>query len=376
MVMSWGPLIHGHDQPKIREAIRRQVGAGATFGAPTEVEILLAEKIASLMPSIKRLRFVNSGTEATMSALRLARAFTDREIVVKFDGCYHGHVDSLLIRAGSGLLTHGVPSGSGISAAVTQTTRGLPFNDVEAFTRLMATEGEHVAAVILEPVPGNMGVIPPAHDFIDAVRNETLRYGSLLIFDEVITGFRVGLGGAQLLLGVTPDLTCLGKIIGGGLPVAAFGGRREVMDMLSPIGPVYQAGTLSGNPVGMAAGLAALTMLEECNYDALGGKAARLAAAVLEAAHKADVAVAVNQFGSMLSPFFQIGPVENLETAQTSDAEAYARFFHGMLDAGVYLAPSQYETWMLSFAHSDGDLDHVVSALEPAMRRAKGLTWN
>ena len=367
LVMSWGPLLHGHAHPAIVEAVREASEAGTSFGAPTEVELLLAEKIRTHLPSIERLRFVSSGTEATMSALRLARAFTGRELVVKFDGCYHGHVDSLLIKAGSGALTHGEPTSAGIPSDATDRTRGLPYNDSSALADLMAREGEQVAAVIVEPVAGNMGTIPPATGFLQDLRSETHKYGALLIFDEVITGFRLGLGGAQRLFDIRPDLTCLGKIIGGGLPAAAFGGRQEIMELLSPLGPVYQAGTLSGNPLAMAAGHRSLEMAEAQDYVYIESLAQSLETGLNSLAASHGIQASVNRAQSMLSTFFASGPVTDLESAQTSDSTRYARFFHSMLDRGIYLPPSQFETWMLSFAHTQADVEEVLAAAEAAV---------
>ena len=367
LVMSWGPLILGHCRAEVVEAVREAAGRGVSFGAPTEIELLLGERIQKHVPTVELLRFVSSGTEATMSAVRLARAFTGRKMVIKFDGCYHGHVDALLIQAGSGALTHGRSTSAGIPEEVTSATRGLPYNDSEAFCRLMDEIGGDVAAVIVEPVAGNMGVVAPVPTFLETLRRETTRVGALLIFDEVITGFRVDLGGVQGITGIHPDLTCLGKIIGGGLPAAAFGGRREVMDLLSPIGPVYQAGTLSGNPVAMAAGLATLALLETSDYRRLERMAVQLEAQITADAHRTGVALSVNRYRSMLSPFFHRGPVTDLTSARGSDERAYARFFHHMLDRGVLLPPSQYETWMLSFAHTEHDLEQVVQAAGDAL---------
>jgi glutamate-1-semialdehyde 2,1-aminomutase len=302
-----------------------------------------------------------------MSAIRLARAFTERSIIVKFEGCYHGHVDALLIQAGSGALTHGRPTSAGIPTESTALTRGLPFNDLDAFTKLMDEIGDSVAAVIVEPVPGNMGVVPPKLGFLAALRSETTRHGALLIFDEVITGFRVGLAGVQGRENIVPDLTSLGKIIGGGLPAAAFGGRAEIMDMLSPTGPVYQAGTLSGNPVAMEAGLAQLELLKEADYGYLESLATNLTEGLTQAAADAGVELTVNRYGSMLSPFFQIGPVTDLESAKTSDTGRYGNFFHAMLDRGVYLPPSQFETWMLSFAHTPETIESIAAVASESL---------
>lgn len=369
LVMSWGPLLHGHAHPDIIRAIVKSASAGTTFGAPTEIEVQLAEAIRFAMPSIEMLRFVSSGTEATMSALRLARAFTGRSLIVKFDGCYHGHVDSLLIRAGSGALTHGEPTSAGISRDATDHTRGLPYNDISLFNELMAREGDQVAAVIVEPVAGNMGVIPPKPGFLEALREQTTRYGALLILDEVITGFRVAEGGAQALFGIRPDLTCLGKIIGGGLPAAAFGGRRDIMEQLSPLGPVYQAGTLSGNPVAMSAGLCSVQLAAAGDYAALESRARKLADGLQVAADRSGVRVQINRAQSMFSLFFSSEPIGDLVSGQAADARMYAQFFHAMLDRGIYLPPSQFETWMLSFAHTQDDVDEIIGAAAQAFEQ-------
>lgn len=369
LVMSWGPLIHGHANPDILQAVDSSSRSGTTFGAPTEVEVELAELVCVLMPGIEMVRFVSSGTEATMSAVRLARAYTGRDVLVKFDGGYHGHVDSLLIEAGSGALTHGIPTSAGISSESTQTTRGLPYNDVGALELLFGREGDQIAAVIVEPVAGNMGTIPPHEHFLGTLRWLCDKHQVLLIFDEVITGFRVALGGAQTLFGIRPDLTCLGKILGGGFSAAAFGGRREVMEMLSPLGPVYQAGTLSGNPVAMAAGLEALKLCRNGDYGRLTMLAGRLAAGLRDLAGAAGHDICINRCESMLSLFFTKGPVHDLTSAQESNVERYARFFHLMLEQGVYLPPSQFETWMLSFAHTEDDVARVLSAAGQAFQR-------
>jgi glutamate-1-semialdehyde 2,1-aminomutase len=372
MVMSWGPLLHGHAHPEIVAAIQAASAHGTTFGAPTEIELLLATRIRDAMPSVEMLRFVSSGTEATMSALRVARGFTGRDIVVKFDGCYHGHVDALLIKAGSGALTHGRPTSAGISASETDRTRGLPYNDSRAAMELFDTDGSSVAAVIVEPVAGNMGTVPPEPGFLETLRRLCDGSGALLIFDEVITGFRLAMGGAQALFDVKPDLTCLGKIVGGGLPAAAFGGRRDVMELLSPLGPVYQAGTLSGNPVAMAAGHCSLGLAQGEDYGKLSALAAQLHIGLTAAAERHGIEVSINREQSMLSIFFAPGPVRDLSSAQTVDAARYARFFHAMLDRGVYLPPSQFETWILSFAHSEDDVAKVVDAADDAFATVDG----
>ena len=367
LVMSWGPLLHGHAHPEIVKAVAQAARKGTSFGAPTEAEVRLGRAIKDAMPSLDLLRFVSSGTEATMSAIRLARAFTSRNLIVKFDGCYHGHVDALLIKAGSGALTHGEPTSAGISPDTTLHTWGLPYNDIDAFAALMEHEGDGIAAVIVEPVAGNMGTVPPAPGFLEALREKTESAGALLIFDEVITAFRLGMGGAQGEFGIVPDLTCLGKIIGGGLPAAAFGGRKDIMELLSPLGAVYQAGTLSGNPVAMAAGLCSLDLARRQDYGYIEGLALMLESGLLSAARRHGIAMQVNRSGSMLSPFLASGPVTDLVSAQRSDAEEYGRFFHAMLDEGVYLPPSQFETWMLSFAHTDDDVVKIVDAAGRAL---------
>lgn len=362
-VCSWGPLILGHAHPRIVRALRDAVGRGTTFGAPTELETRLAELIRRAMPSIQMIRFVNSGTEATMSALRLARAFTRREKILKFSGGYHGHSDGLLARAGSGLATLTIPDSAGIPAAFARQTLIAPYNDLSAVDDLFARHPGEIAAVIVEPVAANMGVIPPRPGFLQGLRKICDDGGSLLIFDEVITGFRVHFGGAQALYGVRPDLTCLGKIIGGGLPIGAYGGRRDLLEQMAPVGPVYQAGTLSGNPVAVAAGLATLKALEDpAVYADLEAKGAWLAGEVAAAARRLGVAVTVNRVGSLLTVFFTPGPVINLADAKKADTAAFARFFQGMLREGVYLPPSQFEAWFISTAHTAADLEVTGAA--------------
>jgi len=368
LVMSWGPLLHGHAHPQIVGAIEESSRRGTTFGAPTAVEVELALTIRALMPSLEMLRFTSSGTEATMSALRLARAFTGRRIIAKFDGCYHGHVDALLVKAGSGALTHGSPTSSGVPQEVAEATRSLRYNDLRQVEELMRAEAGGVAAIIVEPVAGNMGTVPPAPGFLQGLRRLTREHGALLIFDEVITGFRLGPGGAQGRYGIRPDMTCLGKIIGGGLPAAAFGGRRDIMQLLSPLGPVYQAGTLSGNPVAMAAGAASLRLAGGARYAQLEQLATALQGGLLDEASAAGVELTVNREGSMLSVFFGAGPVTDLDSAQACDTVRYAAFFRAMLESGIYLPPSQFETWMLSFAHTSADVEAVVSAAGAAFR--------
>ena len=364
-VCSWGPLILGHAHPAVVEAVRRAAERGTSYGAPTEAEADLAQLIVEAMPSIELLRFVNSGTEATMSALRLARAFTGRDKIVKFEGCYHGHADDLLVQAGSGVATLGLPDSPGVPASYAQETLVARFNDVPSVEALFDRQGDAIAAVIVEPVAGNMGVVPPQPGFLEALREITRRAGALLVFDEVIAGFRVAYGGAQSLYGVTPDLTCLGKIIGGGLPVGAYGGRREVMQMLAPNGPVYQAGTLSGNPLAMAAGVATLRELQPPGfYERLDALSAKLVESVARAAKSAGVSLWLNRVGSMRTPFFVDAPVTDYASARRSDTKLYARFFHAMLERGVYLAPSQFETVFISSAHTEREIADTVTAAE------------
>ena len=357
-VCSWGPLILGHRHPAIVEAIRRALERGTSFGMPTEGEIDLAEAICRAVPSIEMVRLVNSGTEATMSALRLARAFTGRDLTVKFEGCYHGHVDSLLVKAGSGVATLGIPDTVGVPKAFADTTIALPYNAVEPLAECFARLGDKIAAVIVEPVVGNMGCVPPAPGFLEALRDETARHGSLLIFDEVMTGFRVAFGGAQQLYGIRPDLTTLGKVIGGGLPVGAYGGRREVMSMVAPAGPVYQAGTLSGNPLAVAAGLAMLRFLEAHLevYAGMERHATHLAQAAPEG-------VTVNRVGSMFTFFFTPRRVTDYASAQSSDRARFGEFFRWMLERGCAFPPSQFEAAFLSAAHSDDDIERTVTAM-------------
>lgn len=364
-IASYGPLILGHAHPKVVEAIRRAAEKGSSFGGPTEGEVRLAETIAQAVPGIEKVRLVNSGTEATMSALRLARAATGRSMTVKFTGCYHGHVDALLIQAGSGAATLGVPSSPGVTAKQAEETLTAPYNDLEAVKALFDQYGEEIAAVIVEPVAGNMSVVPPLPGYLEGLREITRKHGALLIFDEVITGFRMSYGGAQALYGVTPDLTCLGKIIGGGLPVGAYGGPRELMDQMAPAGPVYQAGTLSGNPLCVAAGQATLDILKEGGddfYRALEEKAAWLNRHIKAEAERAGVALTVTQAGSLCGWFFKEGDVRDFETVATADTARYARFFRAMLQRGVNLAPSQFEAVFVSAAHTQDDLERTVSA--------------
>ncbi len=368
-VLSWGPLILGHAHSDVVATIQSRARLGTGFGTPTELETELARVIIDAVPSVEQLRLVSSGTEATMSALRLARAYTQREVIVKFDGCYHGHVDALLIKAGSGALTHGEPTSPGVPKAAAEATRTCPYNDLESLEALFEAEGEQIAAVILEPVAGNMGCVPPREGFLEGVRAITERFGSLLIFDEVMTGFRVAWGGAQTLYGVTPDLTCLGKVIGGGLPVGAFGGRSEIMELLSPQGAVYQAGTLSGNPLAVAAGHETLALLSEPGvYDRLSKHTEELSWGLLRAAENAGVPVYATRVGSMFTIFFSRDPVYDLTGASASNTERFGRFFVEMLRRGVYLAPSQFESAFLSTAHSEGEIEQTIAAAEESFR--------
>jgi glutamate-1-semialdehyde 2,1-aminomutase len=369
-VLSWGPLILGHCHKAVVDAVRQQAGLGMSYGAPTELETRMAELVCSAFLSIEKVRFVSSGTEATMSAIRLARAATNRQLIVKFEGCYHGHVDSLLVKAGSGLLTLGVPDSSGVPEGLASTTAVLPYNDTEYFEDFMNKRGVEVAAVIVEPVAGNMGVVLPREGFLETIRGQTKACGALLIFDEVITGFRFCFGGYQDLAGITPDLTCLGKILGGGMPAAAFGGRGDIMDLLSPTGPVYQAGTLSGNPLAMAAGLATLKTLKDLNpYERLGRALAAFTSVLEDQAYKKGIPLRINRAGPMAGMFFHEGPVENFEEVMASDAARYAKFFHAMLDEGVYLAPSAYEALFISTAHTPDIMEQASKAAVNAFAR-------
>ncbi|HSK48128.1 MAG TPA: glutamate-1-semialdehyde 2,1-aminomutase [Coriobacteriia bacterium] len=362
-VQIWGPMILGHGYGPVLDAVREQLERGTSFGAPTCVEIAAAEAVANAVPSVEMVRFVSSGTEATMSAIRLARGFTGREKFIKFDGNYHGHSDALLVAAGSGLLTLGIPSTPGVTAGAAGDTIVLPYNDLDSVREALEAQGEEVAAIILEPIAGNMGVVPPKAGFLQGLRDLCDKFGVVLIFDEVISGFRVALGGAQELYGVTPDLTTLGKIIGGGFPVGAFGGRREIMEQLAPTGPVYQAGTLSGNPVAMVAGLATIEALSQPGvYEELDRKGKKLADGLCRAAGNAAIHTHCNRVGSMSTMFFTHLEVSNWSTASTSDTERYAKFFRGMLDRGYWLAPSQFEACFVSLAHTDEEIDGFVEA--------------
>ena len=370
-VSSWGPLIFGHAHPCIVEAITRQAELGTSYGASTELEIELAEKVVNAVPSIDVVRMVNSGTEAVMSALRLARGITGRDKIVKFEGCYHGHSDSLLVKAGSGLASLGIPECPGIVSGLAEKTLNLPFNDTEQVRQLFAKEGNEIAALIVEPVAGNMGVIPPAPGFLEILREETKKAGSLLIFDEVITGFRVSLGGAQNLFGVIPDITCLGKIIGGGLPVGAYGGSKEVMDHISPVGSVYQAGTLSGNPLAMAAGNVMLDLLSEPRvYDLLEKKSKKLCDGLQKNVHELEISAQFTRVGSMFSMFFTDQIIKNFDSVKTCDTEFFKRYFNALLEEGVYIAPSQFEVGFMSAIHSDEEIDQTIAVSLKALKIA------
>ena len=367
-VMSWGPLIHGHAPRGLVKALAASARNGTSFGAPSPLEVDLGALVAKLMPSIERVRFVNSGTEATMSAIRVARAATGRERIIKFEGCYHGHADAFLVKAGSGALTLGAPTSPGVTKAAVADTLVAGYNDFASVRRLFDTHRGQISAVIVEPIAGNMGVVPPADGFLRALRDLCTAEKALLIFDEVISGFRAARGGAQQLAGVAPDLTCLGKIIGGGLPVGAYGGRADLMEMVSPAGPVYQAGTLSGNPLAMTAGLWCLGQLKPGTYPYLARLASRLASGLAEAAREAGVAVQINAVGSVLTPFFTDRPVRDFASATSANTEHYGRFFRGMLARGVYPPPSQFEAWFLSTAHTVKDVDKTIAAARGAMR--------
>jgi glutamate-1-semialdehyde 2,1-aminomutase len=368
-VLSWGPMILGHAPDPIMKAVARAAANGTSYGAPTELEVRLAQAITQALPSMELVRLVSSGTEAVMSAVRLARAFTRRDGVLKFDGCYHGHSDYLLAKAGSGLATLGIPDCPGVPNDFTRHTITAPYNDIKTTQRLIQKHRQELACVIVEPIAGNMGVVPPGDDFLPALRELTRSYGMLLIFDEVITGFRVHYGGAQTLYGVTPDLTCLGKIIGGGLPVGAYGGPRHIMEMIAPAGPVYQAGTLSGNPLAVTAGLETLKRLAAPGlYKRLDEQATTLTHGLDEAARKLNLPLALNRVGSMMSAFFTKGPVVDYASAKQSNAQAYGKFFHRMLEQGVYLAPSPFEAAFLSTAHTAADIETTIKAVRTALK--------
>jgi len=367
-VMSWGPAIHGHAPKGLVKAITAATKQGTSFGAPSPLEHELGARVRAMVPSMERVRFVSSGTEATMSAVRVARAATKRDKIVKFEGCYHGHADGFLVKAGSGAMTLGVPTSPGVSKGMAADTLLAPYNDLRFADALCDANVGHVAAIIIEPIAGNMGVVPPADGFLQGLRELCTRRGILLIFDEVISGFRAAPGGAQQVFGITPDLTCLGKIIGGGLPVGAYGGRAELMDLVAPAGPVYQAGTLSGNPLAMTAGLWALRNLSARIYKDLARRGAMLAAGFADAARDANVPLQVNAFGSLVTPFFTSSPVRDFTSALAANTRSYAKFFQGMLTRGIYGPPSQFEAWFLSAAHTDRDVSETIKAARAAMR--------
>ncbi|NCF52104.1 glutamate-1-semialdehyde 2,1-aminomutase [Gammaproteobacteria bacterium] len=370
-VGSWGPMILGHAHPAVIDAVISAAKSGLSFGAPCVLETRLAEKICALMPSIERLRMVSSGTEATMSAIRLARGHTGRDKIVKFEGCYHGHSDSLLIKAGSGALTLGVPSSPGVPAGLAEHTITLPYNDPEAVTRAFADLGQEIACVIVEPVAGNMNMVPPEAGFLETLRDQCSAFGAILILDEVMTGFRVAKGGAQSLFGIEPDLTTLGKVVGGGMPAAAFGGRADIMASIAPDGPVYQAGTLSGNPVAMAAGLATLELIDEPGfYESLGERSRQLADGLAAAAAAVDIALAVEHLGGMFGfVFTSEGPVRRFDQVAAADTKRFSAFFHGMLDRGIYFAPSAFEAGFVSASHGDEEIELTLAAARDVFAR-------
>jgi glutamate-1-semialdehyde 2,1-aminomutase len=372
-VASWGPMILGHAHPEVVRAVQRAAERGTSYGAPTEAEVILARMICEAFPSIELVRLVSSGTEAAMSAIRVARGYTKRDLIVKFDGCYHGHSDGLLVQAGSGATTLGIPDSGGVPGSYTQQTLSLPFNDLAAVREAFDRYRGRIAAVVLEPIPGNMGVVLPTPGFLPGLRELTAQDGALLVFDEVITGFRVLYGGAQHLFGVTPDLTILGKIIGGGLPVGAFGGRRDIMEQIAPLGPVYQAGTLSGNPLAVTAGIETLRLLRDLGlYEQLETKARRLCDGVQDAAKRAGVQVYSTRVGSMFCTFLTDQPVTDYASAGASDTARFRRYFHALLEAGIYVAPSQFEAGFVSTAHSDGDIERTIEASGRAFQAAAG----
>jgi len=370
-VASWGPLIFGHAHPTVVEAIVRQAELGTSYGASTELEIELAEKVVSAIPSVEVVRMVNSGTEAVMSALRLARGITGRDKIVKFEGCYHGHADSLLVKAGSGLVSLGIPECPGIVSSLAEKTLNLSYNDAEGVRALFEREGKNIAALIVEPIAGNMGVIPPIPGFLQTLREETKKAGALLIFDEVISGLRVSLGGAQKLFGITPDITCMGKIIGGGLPVGAYGASKEVMDHISPVGSIYQAGTLSGNPLAMAAGNVILDLLSEPRvYELLEEKSKKLCDGFQKNTQELGISAQFTRVGSMFSMFFTDQPVTNFDSVKTCDTKFFKNYFNGLLEEGIYIAPSQFEAGFMSAIHSDKEIEQTIDANLKALKVA------
>lgn len=370
-ILSWGPLIAGHAHPEVVQALHETAVKGTSFGAPTELETLMAELVVERVPSVDIVRMVNSGTEATMSALRLARGYTKRSKILKFEGSYHGHADSLLIKAGSGVATLGLPDSPGVPESVAQNTITVPYNDLESVKLAFERYGEELACVIVEPIAGNMGVVPPLPGFLEGLRELTTQYSSLLIFDEVMTGFRVDYACAQGRFGVTPDLTCFGKVIGGGLPVGAYGGRRELMEQIAPSGPIYQAGTLSGNPLAMAAGYTTLKLMTKEAYEQLEAKAARLQQGFEDNARKFGIPLTVNRVGSMVCPFFTDEKVINFDAAKTSNISHFTSYFGHMLDQGVSVPPSQFEGLFLSIVHSDEDIEHTIAAQGYALSQLK-----
>jgi glutamate-1-semialdehyde 2,1-aminomutase len=371
-VCSWGPMIMGHNHPATVDAIEKALVNGTSFGAPCPLEVELAELVTEAVPSIDAVRFVSSGTEATMSAVRLARGYTGKKMIVKFDGCYHGHADSFLVKAGSGVITLGIPGSPGVPEDIVKNTLSIPYNNEEELEKTLRNESLDIACVIVEPVAGNMGVVPPAPGFLQKLRDLTAELGIVLIFDEVITGFRLSYGGAQQKFGIMPDMTCLGKIIGGGLPVGAYGGKKEIMAQIAPEGPVYQAGTLSGNPLAMAAGAATLKALREPGfYDALDAKAAAFAAELESLANKHLDHAILNRAGSVMTAFFAADPITDFESAMKADAEKYGRFYREMLDQGIYLAPSQFEGAFISSAHTDEDLARTLEATERSFKKVQ-----
>ncbi|HIF43327.1 MAG TPA: glutamate-1-semialdehyde-2,1-aminomutase [Dehalococcoidia bacterium] len=366
---SWGPLVLGHSHPAVVEVLIKTAESGTSFGAPVEQEVELAKMICAALPSVDSVRLVSSGTEACMSAIRLARAFTGRDKIIKFAGCYHGHADGLLVKAGSGALTHGIPTSAGVPESYASETLVAEYNDIESVEKFFAANPSGIAAVITEPVAGNMGVVPPAPGFLEALRKVTQDNGALLIFDEVITGFRVGPNGAQGLFNITPDITTMGKIIGGGLPVGAYGGRKEIMEMVAPLGPMYQAGTLSGNPLAVSAGIATLTELSKPGvFERIDGLAQRLTQGVTAAFQKAEIPATINRVGSMFTGFLNPGPVAGLADAENSDTEMYGRYFHAMQEQGIYIAPSQFEAGFVSTAHTEADIDATIAKVTAALR--------
>jgi glutamate-1-semialdehyde 2,1-aminomutase len=369
MVSSWGPLILGHAHREVLDAVQEVMSSGTSFGAPTELEVRFAEELIRAVPSMEKVRAVSSGTEATMSALRLARGATGRDLILKTSGGYHGHADCLLVAAGSGAATFSIPGSAGVPAGTAADTLVVPYNDLAAAEQVFAAHGDRIACIILEPVAGNVGVVPPVEGYLAGLRALTAKHGALLIFDEVITGFRMAYGGAQEVYGITPDLTCLGKVVGGGLPAAAFGGRADLMDRLAPSGDVYQAGTLSGNPLALAAGLKTLEILRRPGaYSRLEELGARLEQGLRSAAHRADVPVCINRVGSMMTLFFCTGPVRNYEEAKAADTEQFGRYFGAMREGGVFLPPSQFEAMFVSLAHSEAEVDQVVARAGDALR--------